>query len=123
MNTIIYEGFLSIGQAAGCPGESNYKDAMLLVDQSIAEELDWMTGKNVSVRYWVTDEKASLEQVQAAHMETVMGVVDAKFIHYYSEVTGYLYTTENLVIGGHNLLQELESFIGKYLILAIDYDG
>ena len=39
----------------------------------------------------------------------------------YSDYTGYLWTDENLKIGGHDLLDELKEDCGKWLFLTIEY--
>ena len=39
----------------------------------------------------------------------------------YSEITGYLWTDEVVKIGGHDLLKEFETHLGKYLYMEIEY--
>src|SRR5437868_3327415 len=40
---------------------------------------------------------------------------------HYSEITGYLWTDENLMVGGHDLLDELRSHKGSFVHLEIAY--
>lgn len=77
-------------------------------------------GRVASVRYWITDgpePRESLSDVVARKLE---GDLDAKFWVHYSEITGYLWTDEELNVGGHDLLEELRAFKGKRVYLEID---
>lgn len=91
-------------------------------DQELGEYMKQFTDKMVTMRYWVNDrELTSVEHATELTLEQVMGAggVDAKCHHHWSEVTGYLYTTEEAVVGGHDLIAELESCVGKFLLLEI----
>ncbi|MNM23084.1 hypothetical protein D3C81_334750 [compost metagenome] len=90
--------------------------------QELAEYMNQFAGKMVTMRYWVNDrELTSVEHATELTLEQVMGAgaVSASCTHHWSEVTGYLYTTENAQVGGHDLIAELESWVGKYLLLEI----
>lgn len=92
----------------------------------LAEELEWIHNKNVTVRYWITDKEATKEQANEDFIKTLCGMAEVDFGAQYSECTGYLWTDEELNVGGHNLMSELRSNIGKWLILeveVIDCDG
>lgn len=39
----------------------------------------------------------------------------------YSEYTGYLWTDEEINVGGHDLLTELKSHVGRYLYMEITF--
>lgn len=114
---ITLEGKLTLG--------SNGEEQVLKLDREILAELvqDVVEkyGKLVSVRYWTSDEKMSKEKAQHEFLKTVMGFADVEYNMAYSECTGYLWTDESLKIGGHDLLDELYSKVGKYLILEIDF--
>ncbi|EPZ47717.1 hypothetical protein [Alicyclobacillus acidoterrestris] len=75
-----------------------------------------------SVRYYITKSSMTLEQAQEAYIRQYYryGDVDAKYIDRYSEITGYLWTDEELNVGGHDLLSELRTYGGKYLILVVE---
>jgi hypothetical protein len=89
-----------------------------------AEELeDKIHGKKVSVRYWIADCECTKEEAQKAAFKHLFGVVSADFCARYSEITGYLWTDEGCVIGGHDLIDELKSHIGKWLFLEVDIEG
>jgi hypothetical protein len=44
------------------------------------------------------------------------------YFNAYSEITGYLWTEESLMIGGHDLLEIFRSHVGHYLVLEITYN-
>lgn len=117
MEQLIYKGFI----------EERYRgekdDALFIGDMEypLAEEFESeLQGKQVSIRYWISDTKKTKEQIQEGALKTIMGVVDAEYGDRYSEITGYLWTDEELNIGGHDLLAELSSFKRKFVYLEID---
>jgi hypothetical protein len=88
----------------------------------LASALSWMRGKQVTIRYWITDKQVTKEEAQETFLKTVMGIAtDVTYYARYSEATGYLWTDEYLKVGGHDLLTELRSNVGKWLILEIEY--
>ena len=117
MKTKTYQGLLT---------EHSYGEAddilfLSTVSDPLAEELEWMRGKQVTVRYWVSDNEATKEEASEDAMKQVMGKADGEFGARYSEITGYLWTDEELKVGGHDLLDELRSGVGKWLILEVDH--
>lgn len=117
MEKLIYKGFIK----EGIKGE-NY-DALFIgdTDGPIAEILqNEINGREVSVRYWISDTEKTKEQLQESLLKNLFGAVDAEYQDAYSDYTGYLWTDENLEIGGHDLLGELQSNIGKFIWLEID---
>lgn len=111
-----YEGLLCLHSY----GEAD--DILFLSSASnpLAEELEWMHRKNVTVRYWVTGKPCSKEEASAEFLKTCMGAADVDFGSRYSELTGYLWTDEELCVGGHDLIAELKSNVGKWLILEVE---
>jgi len=89
-------------------------------DKALSEELEVIAKKTVTARYWLTDEQVSREQAQEQFMRKVFGAADVQYSPHYSEVTGYLWTDEDLMVGGHDLLAELTSAAGKWLILEVE---
>jgi len=79
-----------------------------------------ISGKVVSVRYWVIDKEVTKEQAQGHFQAELAGAMSSIFSPVYSEITGYLWTDEEIKVGGHDLLAELEGYIGKWLILEVD---
>lgn len=91
------------------------------LDEPLAEVLeDEIAGEIVTARYWITDEECSRDEAQEEALKRVMGCADCLYLSRYSEITGYLWTDEEINIGGHDLLAELARAIGKWLILEID---
>jgi len=88
--------------------------------EPLAEELEWISGKNVTIRYWITEQKCTKEEAQEDFVRQIMGSADCLFGARYSEITGYLWTDEDLNVGGHDVIAELKSFIGQWLILEIE---
>lgn len=88
--------------------------------EPFAEMLEFMHRKNVTVRYWIANEKCSVLQASEDFIATLMGRAEVKYGARYSEITGYLWTDEDLNVGGHDLIAELKSNVGKYLILQVD---
>ena len=74
----------------------------------------------ISVRYWICDQEETKSSAIEAFLHVLDGVADVKFGSRYSEATGYLWTDEELMVGGHDLVQELSSATGKFLILEVD---
>jgi hypothetical protein len=114
--TKTYQGLLSI-QPHGEYDEALYISS---VDAPLADELAWIAGKIVTVRYWITDKPCTKDEAQEAAILQIMGLADVDFGARYSEATGYLWTDEELNIGGHDLLAELKSNVGKWCILEIE---
>jgi hypothetical protein len=121
METLTFAGKLSEGW-----GESDEALTLTETDDkfypefALAERLEEIHKKQVSVRYWITDEKVTRKEAQEAFLKTLLGAADVEWWARYSEITGYLWTDEELKIGGHDLLEELKSHLGKWLILEID---
>lgn len=78
-------------------------------------------GNTVSVSYWIADGPRTLEQLIENDVKQLMGAADADYDQRYSDVTGYLWTDAELVIGGHDLLAELESEVGRWCRLSIRF--
>ena len=119
MNTKIYNGYLKLGSN----GEEN--DILFLEghDYPVAEELcDEIANKFVFIRYYVSNIKITLEQAEEYFIRQLYGEIEVNYEMRYSEITGYLWTDEELKVGGHDLLEEFKTYIGKYLILIAEID-
>jgi hypothetical protein len=98
----------------------NYQ-ALWVGDSVIAKELDEdINGKMVSVRYWISDTEKSKQELQEDLIKRISGAIDADYGDRYSDLTGYLWTDEELKIGGHDILNELRNNVGKFLYMIID---
>lgn len=78
-------------------------------------------GHTVTVSYWIADGPRTLEQLLENEVKKLAGAADAEYSQRYSDITGYLWTDADLVIGGHDLLAELESEVGRWCYLTISY--
>ncbi len=122
----IYSGFLEEG------GWGEAFDILYLVskkgkdsDEPLAEILEEdFGGKQVSVSYYICNSKCTLEEAQESFIKSLVGIVDTNVGAKYSEITGFLWADEEINIGGHDLIEELHNYKGKWLILVVDiYEG
>lgn len=100
-------------------------DAVDVYDQEplaeqIADAIE-LFGPYLSVNYYITDEPYPQEDLQEQWLRHVLGDSDVKFHIAWSEITGYLWTDEDIMVGGHDLLAELVSNDGKFIHLEITY--
>lgn len=79
-------------------------------------------GNFLTARYYISDREQSANALQKAFLSQVLGASRADYEVHYSEITGYLRTAETINIGGHNLLEELKTSLGKWLHLEIEYN-
>lgn len=83
---------------------------------------DWTKtyGQFVTLRYWLSpDEITSKEEIEAQATLTGMGC--GSYEACYSEVTGYLWLTDEATIGGHNLRNELADKAGWYALMEFEF--
>ncbi len=83
---------------------------------------DFKQGDKVFVRYFLADKEITEEEAtEALILKTIGGNVDELnfVLDAYSEYTIMEYD-EKAVIGGHDLLAELQGAEGKYLLLIIE---
>lgn len=118
-NMKTYTGLLSLHNS----GEAEDILFLSALMNPLALELEWMSGKIITVRYWITDQEKTKEEAKESFINSLAGIGDIEYTDRYSEITGYLWTDENLNIGGHNLLDELKSYVGKWLILEVEYQN
>lgn len=114
---LTFSGYLSLnswGEADDILFISSEEDPLAEVLQ------DSISGENVSVRYWVTERECTRDEATVEFLKRLAGNADCLCVSTYSELTGYLWTDEEINIGGHDLLAELASSAGKWLILEID---
>lgn len=78
-------------------------------------------GRYLTVRYWTAAAPLTDEAMVEGAIRELLGAGEADFHHAYSEITGYLWTDEEINVGGHDLLEELTSQVGRYCLLEITY--
>ena len=99
----------------------NYKHTEIL-----AEAIEWHIAKHgdhLTARYYISDVEIAANELVEKHLKTLYGSADAEYHVHYSEITGYLWTDEEINIGGHDLLSELKTHLGKWLHLEIEYSN
>lgn len=114
----VYQGYIYLGS-------NHEEDDILFIDTSedpLVENLEWIRRKNVTVRYWICPKKMGIEEAQEEFVNVLFGAGHAMYRMHYSEYTGYLWTDEELNVGGHDLLDELKSYAdgSSYLILEVE---
>lgn len=87
--------------------------------QRMEEDYSW-TGKYASVRMLTGDTPIDLDNLDETYIVSMMGEVDSRYYHCYSDYTGYLWTEEDFKVGGHNLVFILQSHLGEYIHLEIE---
>lgn len=89
-------------------------------EEALPDRLEEISEKRVSVRYWVAEKQATAAEITEEFAKTLSGRVNLKFGAVYNELSGHLWTDNELMVGGHDLLNELSSYNGKWLVLEID---
>lgn len=116
IKTETYQGLLCLHTA----GDADDVLFLSSLKDPLARELQWMNSKKVTVRYWVTDRQVTKEEAEETFVQLCMGKAKADYGSHYSDMTGYLWTDEELNVGGHNIIEELKSYVGKWLIMEVD---
>jgi len=81
-------------------------------------------GNRVAVRYWVSDEPRTKDELITAILERLDGSISIDFDRYeyvYSEWTTDVTYTTTFKVGGHDLFTELKGKEGKYLYLEVEF--
>lgn len=111
--------------------EQDYREAVYILflegnteplAEIVARDL-YHVGNYVSVSYFISAERKTKAQLEDSLIRVLSGDLEAEYTDHYSDLTGYLWTDENLIVGGHNLIEEFRSYLGKYLYLEITYHG
>ena len=115
-----YKGYLAICEYGFLTlNESQNESYGVSLAESIEE--DWGTGHEVSLRYYIGEKQMALDQATIALIEKAFGgELEAEYIlDAYSEYT-IMELEEELKIGGHDMISELESHEGKYAVIVIE---
>ena len=117
MASLRYEGLLSLHSW----GEADHILFLSSLSDPVAEVLyNNISNKTVTVRYWITEKQCTRDEAQEQFLRNLFGAAECDFGSHYSELTGYLWTDEEVNVGGHDLIQELRGHVGKWLILEVD---
>lgn len=124
-DTVRYRGVLALhdhGEAMDIlfldnTGHRNQPDPLA---ETISDDLD-RHGRYASVRYWTAGTPMGDEAIMDSAVRAMLGEADAQYGAHYSEITGYLWTDEDINVGSHDLLEELKAQAGRYCLLEISY--
>jgi hypothetical protein len=97
-------------------------DALFIGDseEPIADVLQSeISRKLVNVQFWISDIALTKAELKSELVRKLYGEAEVEYIQHYSDYTGYLWTDEELKVGGHDLLAELRGYEGKYIYLEI----
>ena len=120
---LVIEGRLHVGEYG-----DNYETLLLRTEddqEPLALMLSYKYSRNYpfwSVRYFISDVERHGDEWTAALLQHIYGDAEIEYQAAFSEITGYLWTDENFMVGGHDLLAELKSAVGggkKWLRLEI----
>lgn len=64
-------------------------------------------GRYVTVSYYVSEQPKTAAELLENELQKLAGSAKADYTQHYSDYTGYLWTDQELNVGGHNLLGEL----------------
>ena len=108
-----------------CKIESDSDYGLLLgQDSYLIEEITntFKRGDVVSVEYFITDKEVTEEEARETFVMKTLGgpIEELDFVLEAYSIYSILELTEELIIGGHDLLEELQSFEGSFLILVIN---
>lgn len=120
MKPEIYRGLL-------CWSNNRYDDNLLaLVEEDnskcvvLVKELHHLSTQIVTLHYYISAARLSLEELQKNFILTLYGgKAEVNYEVHYSEPTGYLWTDEDLKVGGHDLISELSSHVGKFIHMEV----
>jgi hypothetical protein len=79
-------------------------------------------GHYLSVSYWISATRKSKDELTENLLKSLYGEGQADYGDRWSDITGYLWTDEDLIVGGHDLLEELKASCGKYLYMEIIFN-
>jgi len=127
VTTVRYRGTLALhdhGEAMGVlmlDGDLDDRYEYEPLAETISDDLA-AHGRYASVRYWTADAPMGDDEIAEAALRLLFGEADAQYTAHYSDVTGHLWTDEDINVGGHDLLEELKSQAGRYCLLEISYE-
>ena len=92
----------------------------------LGDNWDWdgFKDKKVSVRYFVSNAPlVDIESAEEGLIRTILGALEADAYPLCgSEWTGHYGFEQSLMVGGHDLLEEMRSYVGKYVLIEVSTD-
>lgn len=123
MDERIYTGTITL-RSYGEDDEALWLDPTAAYVEPLSGQIAWdikTLGNTVTVSYWIADGPRTIEQLVENEAKKLAGAAGADYSQRYSDITGYLWTDAELTIGGHDLLAELESEVGRWCYLSIRF--
>lgn len=87
--------------------------------KEMAEKCGWF-GSFANIQMLTGDTPIDIDHIDETKIVSMMGEVDSKYYHRYSDLTGYLWTEEEFKCGGHNIPQILQSHMDEYVHMEIE---
>lgn len=87
--------------------------------KEMATKIGW-SNVYASVRFLTGDTPIDPLKVEQIIIENYFGNVKSLYRHHYSDYTGYLWTDEDFVVGGHKIPKILENYNKKYIHMEIE---
>lgn len=113
-------GVKNITQQVKFSGETLlYEGLGFPFSKEMEDRIDWC-GSYASVRFVTCDAPIDPTKIEENLIKSYYGNVEQQYYHRYSDYTGYLWTEEEFVIGGHDLIKILTNNIGKYIHMEIE---
>lgn len=72
------------------------------------EKIAGWQGKILTFAWHIASEPLSFHELEDHMIKTAMRHTEARFTHAYSDLTGYLWTNEDITCGGHDILREIQ---------------
>lgn len=121
MEKKVYKGFIETRSYGEADDVLFLKESDIPLAEHIMDDIACY-GNKLSVSYFISDKEKSEEGLLESIAMQLLGDATADYTDRYSEITGYLWTDEELNVGGHDLLGELKGNEGKYLFLEIVFN-
>ena len=77
-------------------------------------------GSYASIQMLTGDTPIDMDNIEETKIVSMMGEVNSKYYHCYSDLTGYLWTEEGFKCGGHDIPKILRSHFGEYIHMEIE---
>ena len=87
--------------------------------KEMEEKCGW-SHKYASIQMLTGNTPIDLDHIDETKIVSMMGEVESRYYHRYSDYTGYLWTEEGFICGGHDLLKILQSHLNEYIHIEIE---
>lgn len=94
-------------------------DSVFPFSKEMEDRCGWRD-RYASIQFLIGDTPVDIDHIEETKIVSMEGLVESKYYHRYSDYTGYLWTEEGFKCGGHDLLNILESNLGKYIHIEIE---